>query len=54
MGKMNYMWEWMKFLTGLSIKIIETVFFDRMDGFQSLIDGNGDYVSSNIASGLLN
>jgi hypothetical protein len=31
--------------TVLSIEMIETVFVDRMNGFQCLIDGNGDYVS---------
>jgi hypothetical protein len=32
-------------LTGLSIKMIETVFVDWMNRVQHLIDGNGDYVS---------
>jgi hypothetical protein len=32
-------------LTGLSIKMIETVFVDWMNRLQRLIDGNGDYVS---------
>jgi hypothetical protein len=34
-----------KILTGLSIEMIETVFVDRMNRLQRLIDGNGDYVS---------
>jgi hypothetical protein len=32
-------------LTGLSIKIIETVFVDWMNRLQRLIDGNGHYIS---------
>jgi hypothetical protein len=32
-------------LTNFSIKMIETVFVDWMNGLQRLIDGNGDYVS---------
>jgi hypothetical protein len=32
-------------LTGLSIEMIETVFFDSVNRLQRLNDGNGDYVS---------
>jgi hypothetical protein len=41
-------------LTGLSIEMIETVFVDWMNRLQLMIDGNGDYVSSNTTSELLN
>jgi hypothetical protein len=34
-----------KILTGLSIKLIETVFVDCVNRLQRLIDGNGDYIS---------
>jgi hypothetical protein len=36
------------------IELIETVFIDRMNRRQLLLDGNGDYVSQNITSESLN
>jgi hypothetical protein len=41
-------------LTGVSIELIETIFVDWMNRLQQLIDGNGDYVSYNLASKFLN
>jgi hypothetical protein len=41
-------------LTGVGIEMIKTVFVDWMNRLQRLIDGNGDYVSQNITSELLN
>jgi hypothetical protein len=41
-------------LTDLSIEMIETVFVHCMNRLQSLVDGNGDYVSQNITSEFLN
>jgi hypothetical protein len=40
--------------TGLSIEMIEAVFIDWMNRLQRSIDGNSDYVSSNITCELLN
>jgi hypothetical protein len=39
--------------TGLSIEMIEKIFVNSMNRLQRLIDGNGDYVSSNITSEFL-
>jgi hypothetical protein len=41
-------------LTGLSTEMIGTAFADWMNRLQRLIDGNGDDVSSNITSKVLN
>jgi hypothetical protein len=43
-----------KILTGFSIQMIETVFVDWMNRLRRLIDGNGGYVSQNIAGEFLN
>jgi hypothetical protein len=40
-------------LTGLSIKMIETVFVDWINRLQHLIDGNVDHVSDNMTSEFL-
>jgi hypothetical protein len=41
-------------LTGLSIEMIETVFFNSINRLQRLIDGNNDYFPQNVISELLN
>jgi hypothetical protein len=43
-----------KTLTGLSVEMIEPIFVDGMNRLKRLIDGNVDYVSSNITSECLN
>jgi hypothetical protein len=41
-------------LTGISIEMIEIVFVDWVNRLQRLIDGKGDYFSSNLISEFLN
>jgi hypothetical protein len=43
-----------EFLTVVSIEMIETVFVDWVNRLQRLNEGNGDYVSQNIASEFVN